>query len=326
MQGQLVGQHYDAKQEGVARRARQHDPAVGGNVRAPALPVGQARYRARRNARSLAECPVPGSSTAANCHMRHACASTGVLPTWPACRKRARGRSCLPGQTPYARSGWGREPPTSGLACQVGSGMSADGRQPVRAPCINSPICGSVQGCRPAAMGSIPADGARAAVALNRTCTGGAEGAGKGGLPSWREPIPGGQPSHWKAGPSPWPLPATLSAPAEEDRQEIQQETRQQDELIDQIGDAVQELHAMSKVGGGSVEAGPQTAMDLRGWRCADLARADTPSPARGVHGSQRSHLADGAGAAGSSSGEQPLPPPCTRLHSCTAGRCCRRC
>ncbi|KAL4432230.1 hypothetical protein ABPG77_005992 [Micractinium sp. CCAP 211/92] len=33
----------------------------------------------------------------------------------------------------------------------------------------------------------------------------------------------------------------------EEDRQEIQQETQQQDALLDQIGDAVQELHAMSK-------------------------------------------------------------------------------
>lgn len=53
------------------------------------------------------------------------------------------------------------------------------------------------------------------------------------------------QPAHL---PSPSCGPSSSFPPAEEDRVEIQQETRQQDALLDQIGDAVQELHAMSKV------------------------------------------------------------------------------
>ncbi len=69
----------------------------------------------------------------------------------------------------------------------------------------------------------------------------------------------------WSSGPgrppnaSPLVLAPTRPATpgfAEEDRQEIQQETQQQDALLDQIGDAVQELHAMSKVGGPSWAAG----------------------------------------------------------------------
>lgn len=41
-----------------------------------------------------------------------------------------------------------------------------------------------------------------------------------------------------------------MQMPADGDRREVRQETEKQDELLDGIGDAVQSLHAMSKVGG----------------------------------------------------------------------------